>query len=146
MKNLILAVLFVAATTTAAFATGESNISYFVLNSFRHDFKDVTNVNWTSKADFAKATFIQNNRKMEVYYNTNGNLIAISKNIQLDELPVNAKRVFAKWYEGYTVNEAIKFEGIDEQSYYLSAENEKENVIIKIDQHEQVSVFKRTLK
>ncbi|MCW3106328.1 MAG: hypothetical protein JWQ09_834 [Segetibacter sp.] len=146
MKNLILSALLAVTVATTAFATGESNISYFVLNSFRHDFKDVTNVAWTSKTDFAKATFIQNNRKMEVYYNPNGDLIAISKNIQLDELPVNAKRAFAKRYEGYTVKEAIQFDGTDEQGYYLSAENEQESVIIKIDQNEQLSLFRKSKK
>src|SRR5437868_3408441 len=146
MKNLILSALLAVTVATTAFATGESNISSFVLNSFRQDFKDVSNVTWTTKTDFARAAFIQNHRKMEVFYDREGNLIAISKNIALDELPVNAKRAFAKKYEGFTVKEAIKFNGTGEQSYYLSAENEKESVIVKVDQDEQLSVFEKTKK
>jgi hypothetical protein len=81
-----------------------------------------------------------------VFYNSKGNLVAQSKTIDLDELPVGAKRAFAKKLDGYTVMEAIKYEGTDEESYYLSAENEKESVIIKVDQNEQLTVFKKTKK
>ncbi|MCW3114554.1 MAG: hypothetical protein JWR18_2950 [Segetibacter sp.] len=146
MKNLILSALLTVAVASSAFATGESKISYFVLNSFKNDFKDVTDVTWTLKTGLAEATFIYNNRKMDVFYNPNGTLFAVSKSVELDELPVNAKRQFAKRYEGYTVKEAIQYDGSEEKNYYISAENEKESVIIKIDKDEQLSVFKKVKK
>jgi hypothetical protein len=64
----------------------------------------------------------------------------------LHELPVNSKRQFAKLFAGYNVKEAIRFEGFDETSYYISGENEKESVILKVNDRNQVSVFKRTKK
>ncbi len=146
MKKSILAALLSLSLVTTAFATGESKISYFILNSFNRDFKEATNVTWTSKTGLAEASFILNNRKTDVFYNSNGSLFAISKTIELDELPVSAKRAFAKRYEGYTVKEAIEYDGTEDQSYYISAENEKENVIIKVDQNEQLSIFKKSKK
>jgi hypothetical protein len=146
MKNSILAAFLSISLVSSAFATGESKISYFILNSFAHDFKGATNVVWTSKTGLAEASFILNGRKMDVFYNPNGSIYAVSKNIELNELPVSAKRAFAKKYEGYTVKEAIQFEGTDEESYYISAENEKESVIIKVEQNEQLSIFKKTKK
>jgi hypothetical protein len=146
MKNLILSVFLSTSLATSAFATGESKISYFILNSFNSQFKGATNVSWTLKTGLAEASFIWNGRKTDVFYNSNGSIYAISKSIELDELPVSAKRAFAKRYSGYTVKEAIQYNGSEEQSYFVSAENEKENVIIKVDQHEFLSVFKLTRK
>lgn len=146
MKKSILAALLSLSLVTTAFATGESKISYFILNSFNRDFKEATNVKWTSKTGLAEASFILNNRKTDVFYNSNGSLFAISKTIELDELPVSAKRAFAKKFEGYLVKEAIKYEESEERSYYISAENEKESVIIKVDQNEQLSIFKKSKK
>ena len=146
MKNFIISTLLVVAITTSAFATGESNVSYFVLNTFKNEFRGATNVNWTSRPEYAKATFLQDNRKMEVFYNSSGTLLAVSKTIQIDELPTMAKRTFAKRYEGYIVKEAIQFDGSEEQSFYISAENDKENLVIKVDGSAHVSVFKRTRK
>jgi hypothetical protein len=146
MKNLLLSTLLLVSITTGAFATGESNISYFILNTFKHDFRDATNVNWIARADYSKASFLYKNQKMEVFYNSAGQRLAVSKSIQLDELPVGAKRAFAKKFEGYTVKEAILYEGTDEESYYVSAENDKEKVIIKIGQNEQLTFFQKTKK
>lgn len=96
--------------------------------------------------DYTKAAFTVDNTKMEVYYKNDGDLIATSKSITLEELPIGAKRAFAKRFEGYDVKEAIKFEGFDEVSYYISGENEKESVILKVNEQNLVSVFEKTKK
>lgn len=146
MKNLFLTSILVAALATSAFATGESNINYFILNNFRLDYRGATNVEWVARPNYAKATFMYNNQKTEAFYNTNGQLIASSKAIKLDELPVSAKRAFAKKYEGYTVKEAIEFVEKDEVNYYVSAENDKEKVVIKVDENDLISTFSKTKK
>ena len=146
MKKSLLAALLLVSLVTTAFAIGESKISYFILNSFKRDFKDAKNVVWTSKTGLAEASFMLNDRKTDVFYNANGSIYAISKSIELDQLPVSAKRAFAKRYEGYTVKEAIEYDGVEEQSYYISAENEKESAIIKVDQTGQLSIFKKSKK
>ena len=43
---------------------------------------------------------------------------------------------------GYTIKEAIRFEGTDENAYYISAENEKGSVIFKIEDNGFVSLDK----
>ena len=83
---------------------------------------------------------------MEVFYNSSGNIISISKTIQLDALPVSAKMAFAKRYEGYTVKEAIHNDRTDEENYYVLAENEKGRLIINVDDNERLSIFKKSKK
>lgn len=146
MKNLILSAFLLLTVATSAFAIGESNVSYFVLNSFKRDFKGVSSVTWTSKTGMAKASFVYNNRKMEAFYHDNGSLFGTSTSIEPNELPVNAKRVFAKKYQGYEVKEAIEYDSQQEKNYYLSAENERESIIIKIDHHVLLTTFKRIKK
>lgn len=101
---------------------------------------------WTVNEDYTKAEFVAASSKMEVYYKANGDVLARSKGISLYELPVAAKRRFAKKFEGYNVTEAIKFEGFDEVAYYISGENDKESVILKVNDQDMVSVFKKTKK
>ena len=145
MKKVLFSTLLTVALITNTFATGENKISSLILNSFKVDFKDAKDVSWSSKTGYSKAAFILDKREMEVFYNIDGTIFAISKKIELDELPVYAKRTFAKRYAGYTVKEAIKFEGTDENAYYIAAENEKVSVILKVDEQEYISLFK-TLK
>lgn len=146
MKKLIFATLLIATTTLSAFSADVNKINSTVLSNFKSDFKKASDVNWKTGADFIKATFNVAQNKMEAFYNFQGELIATTQNISLDELPVAAKRLFAKRFGNYEVKEAIRMEATDEGSYYISAENEKESIIVKIDDNQQQSVYKRTKK
>lgn len=146
MKKLFFAALLAVTLAGSAFAADVNKINSVTLNSFKSEFKQASNVTWKTGADYAKATFTLNNRQMEAFYNLEGELIGSSKNISLDELPVNAKRNFVKQFNGYAVKEAIRFEGIEETGYYIWADNEKESIIVKIDESRGMSVFQRTKK
>ncbi len=52
-----------------------------------------------------------NNVRTQALYTPAGEFIGTNQAITLDELPVAAKRTFAKKYQGYTVEQAIRFTG-----------------------------------
>lgn len=83
---------------------------------------------------------------MEAYYSRTGEMIGTSKGITLDQLPVRAKRSFAKKYGNYNVIEAIRFEGAEEGAYYICSQNEKETIVVKVSDNDQLSVIKKTKK
>jgi hypothetical protein len=81
--------------------------------------------------------------RTEALYSAEGEFIGTNQAITLEELPVNAKRAFAKKYEGYTVKEAIRFEGSQESAYYISAENDKGSVILKVEGSGLISTVRK---
>jgi hypothetical protein len=145
MKKLFIAALFAVSFMTSAFATG-TKVSSAVLSNFKFQFKNVSDVDWKVGEGFAKATFVYNQVRTEAFYSPTGEMIGTSKGVTLDQLPVKAKRNFSKKYDGYNVTEAIRFDGTDEAAYYISAENEKESVIVKVNDIDEVSLVKRTKK
>lgn len=60
-----------------------------------------------------------------------------------NQLPVQAKRTFAKMFEGYKITQTIHFVENKSEGFYISAENEKESIIVKIDQDLDISIFKQ---
>ncbi len=142
MRKLFISALLALSLGTSAFATGENKVNFSVQNSFQGQFKDASNVEWSTGKGYAKATFVQNNEKIEAFYNLDGEMIGTSRTAHLDKLPTNAKRAFAKKFEGYTVKEAIRFEGTEESAYFISAENEKGSVILKVEDNGSVSMKK----
>lgn len=142
MKKVLLTTLLAITVVAGAFAK-DPKINSVVLATFKMEFKNVTDVSWAIRADYSKAAFILNNKKMEVFYDRHGVRIATSQSISLDELPVNAKRAFAKKFENYTAKEAIFFEGTEESAYYISGENEKNSVIFKINDNGEISLFQK---
>lgn len=146
MKKLIIAAIIAVSVAGSAFAAPTASVNYNVLSSFKSAFKGAADVQWTIKQDFVKASFIINNERIEAFYSQDGEEIGTSKVISLDAMPVDAKRAFAKLYSNYNVKEAIHFKAAEENAYYISAENEKETVIIKVGENNQVSVFSQTSK
>lgn len=144
MKKLFITALSAVAVFATAYASPK--VSSVILARFNAEFKKADDVKWSTTNEYTKAAFTEDNAKTEVYYNVEGDIIAASKDITPDELPVKAKRSFARLFAGYNVKEAIRLESIDEVAYYISGENEKEAVILKVNENNQVSVFTRARK
>lgn len=145
MKKIFIAALLVATFAASAFANA-TKVNYLALKSFGAEFKNASEISWTSNVNFIRATFVCEDQRMEAFYTPAGEKIGVSRGISVDELPVKAKRAFAKKYDKYNVKEAILFEGVEENAYYISADNETENVIVKVFDDGSVSVFKKTKK
>lgn len=145
MKKLLITSLLTIAIVAGAFAAPKK-VNSAILANFNTYYKTASNVTWHITDEYTKADFTTGETSMQVFYNSGGDIIATSKSITLDELPVNAKRTFAKKFEGYEAKEAIRFEGFDEATYYISGENQKESVILKVNDNGGVSLFKKTKK
>jgi opacity protein-like surface antigen len=145
MKKLFFAALIAVSVSANAFAQDVNQIDPKAMSDFESVFTGASNVKWMSKENFTKASFTQNEKDLDVFYNLDGEFIATTRQINLDEVPTFAKRIFAKNYSDYTVQEVFKFQANNEEAYYISAENEKENVVLKINSG-SVSVFSRTAK
>ncbi|MEJ7677453.1 MAG: hypothetical protein WKG06_06200 [Segetibacter sp.] len=145
MKKFLLTTFIAVALISSAFASPVEEVNYFVINSFKDNFPKVTDVHWDVTSSYAKATFVLNSMKTEAFYKLNGDFIGTCYAITIDDLPVYAKRSFAKKYGSYIVKEAIKFDGNEETAYFISAENEKYSVVLKVD-NSSISVYKVSSK
>ena len=143
MKKLFMSVLLAITVALSSFAAEGNKVNYAAVSNFASQFKRVSDVQWTSGESYTKETFVLNNVRTEALYTPAGEFIGTNQAITLEELPVRAKREFAKKYDGYTVKEAIRFEGADESAYYISAENEKGSVILKVEDSGSMSTVKK---
>ncbi|MCW3114555.1 MAG: hypothetical protein JWR18_2951 [Segetibacter sp.] len=145
MKKLLIAALIVASFVTSAFAE-PAKINALALKSFTVEYKKASDVSWTTPGEFVKASFVFDNQRMEAFYTLTGEKIGTSVGVSLDELPTKAKRAFAKKYSSYTVRESILFEGMEDNAYFIAAENDAEKVIVKVYDDGQLYLYKKTKK
>src|SRR5215210_3272090 len=143
MKKLLIAAVLTVLIATSSFAADGKELNAKVVSNFSLEFKHAKNVTWKSTENFVKASFILNDKSMAAFYDLDGNMIGISTNIAIDDLPTYAKRVFAKKYAEYTVKEAIQFDGVEETAYYIFAESEKQTLLLRVSVAGLVSVLER---
>ena len=142
MKKLFISALLAATVALSSFAAEGTKVGYSTRSNFESQFGNVSDVKWTSGDNYTKATFVLNNVRTEALYSIEGEFIGTNQAIALEELPVNAKRAFAKKYSNYTVKEAVRFEGAQDSAYFIAAENEKGSVILKVEDNGFISTVK----
>jgi hypothetical protein len=145
MKKLFIAAMVTLTISTSAFAQDATQIDQKAVQNFESSYGGASKVEWTLKDNFTKASFLQDEQKVEVFYNPEGDFIATTKHVKMEELPTFVKRTFTKKYSDYTVKEAFKFTAEDETEYFVSAENEKESLVLKVAQG-SVFVYSRANK
>jgi hypothetical protein len=147
MKKLLFSALIAVSLFSSAFAASGENkkVSLHIIKAFESNFLEAENVTWKVNEKFAKATFVLNNVTTDAFYSPSGEFIGTSQAIALNKIPTAAKRATAKKYADYTVREAIKFDSVDETAYFISVENEKKSIILKVLNY-SVSVYNTTNK
>jgi hypothetical protein len=146
MKKLLLSALMAVAVVVSSFAAETEKVSSATLNNFKFLFKHASDVSWTATKNYSKATFLINNIRTEALYTPDGEFIGTNVAASVEDLPVRAKRTLAKRFDGYTIKEAVRFEGNTEGAYFISAENDKEAVVLKVDDKNDLSMVQSRKK
>ena len=141
MKKLFIAALLVAAIGSSAFALDVTKVSYKIKSSFETQFAGAENVSWIQRDTYTKVAFTLGEENVEAFFETDGDLIAFSRKVDLKKLPLNAIRKIKKDYSTYKVTESIEFDQDGEISYYVSLEDGAKKQILKVSVYGNVSVY-----
>jgi hypothetical protein len=89
MKKKILtvfaAILF---TLSATFARDINPVPDAIVGALQKEFKNASNVTWKTTAIFYKAAFTFDGKPLEAFFSYEGQLIGVSRNISIDQLPL----------------------------------------------------------
>ena len=130
MKKLLLTTLL-AVLAAASTLANDNRINSVAMENFKRDFKNVSQVQWQAYGDYAFALFNQDGEIVKAYYNESGELYGTSRTVNVKDLPVAVKRGFASTYANYAITEAIKFDGLEESAYFITAKKDGEVVVLK---------------
>ncbi len=147
MAKRAFAALVALTITASAFAKDVTrNISYKTMDHFKSAYSEASDVQWTLKNDFVKASFLLEGERVEAFYSLQGELIGSSKAISSQSLPAAAQRLINKKYDKYTVKEVIQFDGAEATKFYVSLDGSKKQVVLEVNQDGATSVFRTTKK
>ncbi len=145
MKKMILS-LAIAFTTLSAFAGEDENVSQKVLNAFKNEFINANQVEWTVADNYYKASFVYNEKYVFAYYNTDGELLGMTRYISTADLPIHLQMNLKKKYNNYWVGDLFEVAKNDATSYYLTIENADSQIVLKSTGGSDWSVFKTAKK
>lgn len=146
MKKSILTIgaMLVIALSSAFANTNDEGVSQKARTSFTSNFNTAGNVQWQQEKNFAKATFTMSNQVMNAYYNEDGELMAITRNILSNQLPINLMANIKNNYSNHWISDLFEIAADNTTSYYVTLENADETIVLKSTDFNTWSVYKKT--
>jgi hypothetical protein len=144
MKKVIMT-LVIAVSSIGAFAN-EGDVNQDVLNAFNKEFTGAKEVIWTANTGYYHAAFVFNQQYISAFYNTDGSLIALTRNISSLELPLNLQAKLRNNYSGYWISALTEVSKEEGPSYYVTLESADSRITMKSSANKRWTIVKKTIK
>jgi hypothetical protein len=146
MKRLILVLTLSFSLTSFTSFAKDIDVTSSVLESFNSSFKNATEVTWTTVDSYYKANFFFNGQYISAFFDAEGHMLAISRNITSSQLPLSLQFSLKKEYSNLWISDLFEISG-DEGTYYcITLENGDSKTILKSNGSAAWTVFKKMSK
>ena len=107
-------------------------------------FPQATGVVCKNTGELTEVSFTWQGLKLNAFYDRDGNQVATSRQVSVDNLPLTAQLNLKKEYAGFLPEEAIEFDDIDNNlSYYVTVIGQKKVLLLHVSADGSLSVFKK---
>jgi hypothetical protein len=135
--SLVIAIsgIFNTANASEKLATPE------VIAAFEKQFSTAREATWEDFGTVYKVSFWQNGRFASAYYDANGEIVSINRNLSMTELPAALKNATAKQLKKAWLSELVQVTSKEEKAYYATFETADNKVIMKSVNNRKWIVF-----
>jgi|EndMetStandDraft_4_1072995.scaffolds.fasta_scaffold11418_3 hypothetical protein len=144
MKKIII-MLAIALSTLSSFAR-EVEVSSRVLDAFKSEFANASEVSWTVGDNFFKAEFVYNDQHVFAFYSTKGELLGLTRYISSLDLPINLQTNLKKNYSNYWISDLFEVSNDEGTGYYITMENADSKIVMKSTGGGSWEVYKKVAK
>lgn len=131
MKRLVLTLTIALSLISLNSFANDAEVNPAALQSFNSSFKKATEVNWTVSNNYYKANFALDGQYVAAYYDEEGKMIALTRNISSLQLPITLQANLKKNYEDFWISDLFEMTNDEGTSYYVTIENADSKIILK---------------
>jgi hypothetical protein len=145
-KKILLLSIVLVSFTAFSFAADAPAVSKNVISSFNKQFSNARDIKWEHQANFEKVEFTMNDMVLFAYFNNNGELLAVSRFISPNQLPLQILTSLKSNYADYWVSDLFEIQTENGTSYYATIENANQILILKSEGMSEWQTFQREKK
>ena len=145
MKKLFLLTVIVV-TAQFAFGTDAPVASTSAMTSFNKDFYNTSSAQWQHSEAYDKVDFFLDTQFLNAYYAPDGDLLAVTRNIVSEQLPLKLLMELKKNYSGYWISDLFEVVNGTDDDYYVTLENADEQIILKAKASKSWKLYKKVVK
>jgi hypothetical protein len=149
MNKFFLSIATVLMMGVSAFAANKNDdgiANQHAVRAFKKDFATASNIIWEQRDNYTKATFSLNGQILFAYYNSNGELQAVVRNIVSDQLPINLLASLKRDYNDCWITDLFEVASDDQTNYYVTLETSEKKIVLKSQGGDGWEVFSKQKK
>jgi hypothetical protein len=131
MKRLFITLTIALSFISFSSFANDADVNPAALQSFNKSFKNATEVNWTISNEYYKANFALDGQYVAAYYDAEGKMIALTRNISSLQLPIALQANLKKNYENFWISDLFEMTNEEGTSYYVTVENADTKLVLK---------------
>lgn len=149
MKKLILlvsAALLMSANVLLA-NPYETTVNNRINSTFNDSFNGATDVKWyTDDNKTFTAKFTMSNTRVTAFFKDDGTLLATSRYLQAEQLPLKVSSKLNKKYPGNAIYCVVEYASTENVVYFITLESSDTWTVIKTDADANMKVYSRLKK
>lgn len=146
-RILLLSIVLVSFTAFSFAADVPASISKNIVSSFNKQFSNARDIQWENQPNFVRAQFTINDMVLYAYFNKTGDLIAVTRFISSNQLPLILLSSLKNQYTaGFWISDLFEIESEAGTSYYATLQSADQTIILKSDGISGWTVFQKEKK
>ena len=145
MKRLLVTLTIALSFISLSSFANADDVSPKAVKSFNKSFKNATEVKWTVTDNYVKADFALNGQYVSAFYNEDGSMIALTRNLSSLQLPIALQADLKSNYNCYWISNVLEVANEEGTSYYITLETADDQLTLK-SSGDTWSTFKKQRK
>ena len=139
-------ILLASFTTLISKAGTTIEVTPAVLNSFQSTFGNAKEVSWNSSNELYTAKFTLDGQHINAWYNAEGGLVALTRNVTVGQLPVLLQASLRKHNKGAWISGLFEYATDEGTFYYATLENADMKITLRSSDNSEWSTFQQIEK
>jgi hypothetical protein len=138
--------LFLTISVSSSFAattTSNNEENQVVLASFHKDFRTAELMGIEAKKDYTKVTFKLNSLVLFAFYNENGELLAVVRNILSSQLPIQLLMDLKQNHSNCWITDLFEINSNGQTNYYVTLEDGENQTTLRSNSTNNWETYRR---
>ncbi|RYY85457.1 MAG: hypothetical protein EOO15_16985 [Chitinophagaceae bacterium] len=138
--------ILIASFTTLLSNARTLEVTPAVLHSFQSTFGNAKEVSWNSSNELYTARFTLDGQHINAYYSGEGDLIALTRNVTISQLPVLLQANLKKESKSAWITEIFEYANNEGTFYYATLENADMKITLRSSDNSEWSIYRKVDK